>query len=221
MDFPAQLLPDWLLWLSALIYIPVLALALYLLPRRRLRDNGFTHVYFAACVAMLLLWSIKAGIHPALNFHLLGVTVLTLMVGWAYAFIGVSLVALGTTLNGNAGFETFALNVLLMGLLPIMFTQLLLDLARRRLPHNFFIYVYINAFLAGGLSIVLAALSGTLLLWGVGLHEFGWLGHQYLAYFPLIFFSEALMSGMLMTMLVALRPAWVCSFDDRLYIDGK
>lgn len=221
MDFPAELLPDWILWLSNLLYVLVLALAIYVLPRQRLRENEFTHVFFAACVSMLLLWSIKAGIHPALNFHLLGVTVLTLMVGWAFAFIGVSLVVLGTTLNGNAGYETFALNALIMGLLPIMFTQLLLDLAQRRLPHNFFIYVYINAFLAGGVSIVLAALTGTLLLWGLSLHEMHWLGHQYLVYFPLIFFSEAVMNGMLMTMLVALRPAWVISFDDSTYIDGK
>lgn len=43
MDFPAQLLPDWLLWLSALIYIPALRQALYVL---------------AALSGALLLWGL-------------------------------------------------------------------------------------------------------------------------------------------------------------------
>jgi uncharacterized membrane protein len=38
---------------------------------------------------------------------------------------------------------------------------------------------------------------------------------------PLIFFSEAFINGMIMTAMVALRPGWVGSFDDELYLKNK
>jgi uncharacterized membrane protein len=38
---------------------------------------------------------------------------------------------------------------------------------------------------------------------------------------PLIFFAEAIINGMIMTTMVALRPGWVASFDDNLYIKNK
>jgi uncharacterized membrane protein len=36
-----------------------------------------------------------------------------------------------------------------------------------------------------------------------------------------MFLSEALINGMVMTMLVALRPEWVSSFSDDLYLKDK
>ncbi|RMG29048.1 MAG: hypothetical protein D6721_07085 [Gammaproteobacteria bacterium] len=170
---------------------------------------------------MLVLWNIKAGLTPTLHFHLLGVTTLALMAGWRLALLGVVLVLAGTTLNGNGSWETLGINLLLMGFWPALLTQGLLRLAQRRLPHNFFIYVYVNAFFAGGLAMVGVGLFSTLVFSAFGIHTTAWLGEQYLVYFPLLFFSESVFNGMLVTMLVALRPEWVHTFDDRLYIHGK
>jgi len=222
MDFPPGLLPDGLVWAANLVALGWLLHALRRVPwSRLLNDSGFSHVLFGACVALLVLWNLRAGIQPALNYHLLGATTLTLMVGWPLASLGMAVVVLGTALNHGEGVATFGINLLTMGLLPILLTQGLLQLAQRRLPHNFFIYVYINAFLAGGLAMVAAGVAGSLVMWAAGVHEPGWLAERYLIYFPMLFFSEALANGMVTTMLVALRPAWVCSFDDALYIDGK
>jgi uncharacterized membrane protein len=97
----------------------------------------------------------------------------------------------------------------------------LLRLARRRLPYNFFIYVYINGFLAAGLSILAASLLGALIMFSVDAASGEWLGYQFLPYLPLIFFAEAIINGMIMTAMVALRPGWVASFDDNLYLKNK
>lgn len=195
--------------------------ALRYLPRQRLFDSAFTHVYFGACVAVLLLWSVHASVSPTLNFHLLGVTALTLMFGWQFASVGVALILIGSILNGQGSWVTYAVNYLTMGCIPILVSSSLLRWAQRRLPHNFFIYIYINAFLAAGVSMVATGFTGAGLLWVTGTHSLEWLGYQYLAFTPLMFFSEAVMTGMVMTMLVALCPEWVCSFDDNLYINGK
>lgn len=221
MDFPARIMPELLLWPATALAALWLAWAAWRMPRERLADNGFTHVLFGASVGVLILWSLHAGVPPVFNFHLLGVTALTLMLGWHFASLAVALVLIGITLNGQAEWASFGVNFLVMGGIPIALTWRLLQLAQRRLPHNFFIYVYINAFLAAGLSILAAAGIGAGLLWLTGAQTAAWLGHQYLPYFPLMFFSEAVLNGMVMTLMVALRPAWVCSFDDELYINGK
>ncbi len=218
MDFPGGLFPGGLLWVAHLGVAPILIYALHTAPWGRLRDTEQLHVFLGACVTLLVLWSLRAGILPGLNFHLLGVTALTLMFGWRLAALGAGAVVAGVTLNGGAGWETLSLNVAVMGLVPIVVTQAVLGAARRYLPHNFFIYVFINAFLAAGLCILAVGTVATLLMWGAGVYELEALGSGYLAYLPMMFFPEGLINGALMTIFVAYRPHWVVSFDDAKYL---
>ena len=221
MNFPDQIFSNAVYLLGYLGAVVWLGWALLRIPWRRLYDNAFTHVFFGACVAALVLWDMQAAVPPTLHFHLLGVTVLTLMFGWQYAAVGVTLILFGTTLNGQGSWLSFGINLLCMGALPVTLTWGLLRWAQRWLPHNFFIYVYINGFLAAGITILATSGTGAGLLWLTDVHSFDWLGYHYLPFFPLMFFSEAVMNGMVMTLLVALRPEWVSSFDDNLYIKGK
>ncbi|MGB5298504.1 MAG: energy-coupling factor ABC transporter permease [Thiogranum sp.] len=221
MDFPAQLFPDSMLWLANSVLIMVLMAAARRAPPGRLWNSEFTHVYFAACVVLLLLWNTRVGVLPALNFHVLGVTAITLMFGWAYAVFAVLLVTVGTLINQNGEWVGIGLNALIMGCIPIVVTASLLRFAQRKLPYNFFIYVYINGFLAAGLSTVAASICGALLMLLADSGNAEWLGYQLFPYLPLMFFSEAFINGMIMTAMVALRPGWVASFDDNLYIQNK
>jgi uncharacterized membrane protein len=220
-DFPAPLFPAGMLWPANAVLLFVVAAALRRAPLARLRSSEFTHVYFAACVILLLLWNTHVGVLPALNFHLLGVTAITLMFGWAYAVIAVVLVSIGSLINQGGGWEALGLNVLVSGCVPILVTQALLHMARRRLPHNFFVYIYVNGFLAAGLSTLAVGLLGAFAVWIADNASSEWLSYQYYPFFPLIFFSEAFVNGMIMTALVALKPGWVSSFDDNLYLKNK
>ncbi len=221
MDFPNGSLPGFWLIVSWLLFGWVLFRAVWYAPWKRLQQNEYMHVFLGATVAVMFLWLIKGGVSPGLSFHLLGVTTLTLMFGPALALIAVSLVVVGSTLNGMGGWESLALNVLVMGLVPIVITQWLLNMAQWWLPHNFFVYVLLNAFFAAGLSSLLGKCLAALLLVWSGTYSYDLVSYEYLPYLPLMFFSEALTNGMIMTMLVALRPNWVCSFDDEMYIKGK
>ncbi len=221
LDFPVSLFPAYLLWVATFALLSLLLAALWRAPWGRLRCAGFIHVFSAACVALLVLWNTRAGVLPALNFHLLGVTALTLMFGWAFAVFGVLLVTIGSIIHQQGDWLSLGINALLMGGVPILITESLLRVAQRRLPHNFFIYIYINAFLAAGLSILGASLLGAALTWLVDSSSGDWLSYQYLPFLPLVFFSEAVVNGMIMTALVAIRPGWVASFDDKLYIHNK
>ena len=221
MDFPVHLFPGAILWVANAVMLLVFLLAVWRAPLQRLWNNEFTHVFFAACVLMLLLWNTRVGVLPALNFHLLGLTTVTLMFGWAYAVFAVIIVTAGSVIAQGGHWAVFGLNALIMGCLPVLVTDVLLRLAQRRLPHNFFIYIYINGFFAAGFSILAASGCGALLMVLVDAGHGDWLAYQFFPFLPLIFFSEAIVNGMIMTMMVALRPRWVASFDDESYIDNK
>jgi uncharacterized membrane protein len=220
-DFPAQFFPHSLLWISNTVLFMVLMAAARAAPLGRLWNNEFTHVFLAACVVLLLLWNTRTGVLPALNFHLLGITAVTLMFGWAYAVFAVLLVTTGTIINQDGEWVGIGLNTLITGCIPILVTVFLLRFARKKLPYNFFVYVYFNGFLAAGLSTLAASTIGALLMLLADSANTEWLAYQLFPYLPLIFFSEAFVNGMIMTAMVALRPGWVASFDDDLYLKNK
>lgn len=220
MDFHSGLFSDIVTWVANLILLAALALAVRTAPWSRISGHGRIHAYLGGCVALLLLWSLRAGVLPGLSFHFLGVTALTLMFGWQLALIGVTAVAAGSALNGTLGWEVLGLNVLSMGGLPIAITATLLWWAQQRLPLNYFVYVFVNAFLAAGLSSTAVGMLTTLLMLGHQVYPFDTLASGYLAYLPLMFFPEGVINGALIAIFVVYRPQWVATFDDEKYLSG-
>jgi uncharacterized membrane protein len=221
MDIPAGLLPASILWGAALLYGLLLAGALLTAPWSKLADNEASHVYFAAVAVVAVLWTLRAGIVPGHTYHLLGVTTLCLMFDWQFALLAVSLVLLVTTWQGPAGWEAFALNALVMGALPVLSTRILLYAGQRWLTHNFFIYIFLNAFLAAALGILLCGLAAAAVLALAERDAVNQTGGDYLMFIPLLMFGEGFLNGMALTLLVAYRPRWVSTFHDRWYLDGK
>lgn len=217
MDIPANLLPVASLWIAALVYLVLLAAAALTAPWGKLLDKEGSNIYFGAVAFIAVVWILRAGIEPGHNYHLLGATALCLMFGWQFALMAVSLVLVITTWQGPAGWETFAVNALVMGAVPVLFTRLMLYACQRWLPHNFFIYVFINAFLTGALSMLLCGYAASAVL-AMGDYM---PASSYLQVIPLLMFGEAFLNGMLMILLVAYKPQWVATFHDRWYLDGK
>jgi uncharacterized membrane protein len=221
MDIPAGLLPGSYLWFSAISCLLLLALAAWTAPWSKIVDNEALHVYLGAIVLLIVLWILRGGIQPGLDYHLLGVTALCLMFEWQFALFAVSTVLAAVTWHGSAGWEAFGVNALVTGAVPIAATRLLLYYAQRRLPHNYFIYVFINAFLAGALSVLLAGLCSAGIQQLAGAHPARDLINNFLMILPMLMFGEAFLNGAAMSLVVAYRPGWVATFHDRWYLQGK
>lgn len=221
MDIPASLFPDMYLWVSGVLCALLMLTALLTAPWSKIRDNEAQHIFLGAIVMLSLLWVMRGGIQDGLSFHLLGMTLLCLMFEWQFALMAASLVVAITTSQGPAGWEAFGVNLLLMGALPILFTRLFLYLCQRRLPHNYFIYVFLNAFLAGGLSILLAGAASAGLQHVAGVQPAGAIVNNFLQILPLLMFGEAFINGGAMTLVVAYRPQWVATFHDNWYVNNK
>ncbi len=206
---------------SAVVYGAALLLALRLMPWKRLLDSKQSNVFFGSVVGLLALWALRTEVADGLVFHLSAMTSLTLMFGWSLAVIGGSLVLLGATLAGLADWAGFPVNALTEVVVPVTLTQVALVLVRSALPKHFFIYIFVNAFIVGGLVGMLSGYFAVMLLMAAGAYSWSEMQATFLPFFPLMFLPEAFINGWTMTLLVVFKPWWVGSFRDDEYLKGK
>lgn len=221
MNLPSGLLSETWYWLAWLVWLPLLGLALRRADWAWLQAGSHFNVWLGMIVALVLIWSMKAGIKPGLDLHLTGIMLFTLVFDAPLAFIGLNLVLLGITLNGTLEFSAFALNAVVMLGVGIALSQCLRHAVDRLLPHHFFIFVFLKGFFASALVVMGVGLAFSLIY---GLHEiYAWsyLWEEYLPYYLLLGFSEAWISGMVLTLMLVYRPEWVATFDDSVYSSGK
>lgn len=216
MDIPASVFnEDWLL---------IAGFVLFLLLLRAVRGTQWgyvrehTHVYLGAIVFASVIWILRAGIGDKLNFHFLGVVVMTLMFGWRLALLALTAVVTITFWRLDIGLMAVPVNTLVMGGIPILITHYLLIWSQRRLPTNIFIFVFVNAFLAAVLSTIAVVAAGSFLLWMTDTFSAHYLQTYYLPYIPLLMLPEGLINGMLTAIAVVYAPQWIPVFDDARYL---
>ncbi|MCP5430180.1 MAG: energy-coupling factor ABC transporter permease [Chromatiaceae bacterium] len=171
-------------WWSAALYAWLLTRALRWAHWRRLADADQLNVFLGAAVCVLLLWTLRTEIQPGFHWHLSTMVTLTLMFGWSLAVVAGSLALLGATLFGLNDWSGLAPTALVFIMLPAALTQVLLGLARAYLPKHYFVYVFVNAFFAGGLVTVLVALTASGLLLAAGAFPLQRLIDNYLLFLP-------------------------------------
>ena len=221
MNLPDTLLGEEWYWAAWVVWALFFARSLFKAPWARLRDSEQLNVWLGMIVLLTLVWSLKAGVKPGLALHLLGATVFTLSFGPHLAFVGLSLVMLGITLNGAAGAFAYALNALLLAGVGVVLSQRLYRVFSLWLPRHFFVYIFVNGFFGAALTVIGIGVVSTCVLALAGAYDWDYLSGEYLPYFLLLAFSEAWLSGMVMTLFVVYRPNWVMTFDDSRYLTGK
>ncbi len=225
MNFPDALFPQS--WAFGAI-LPLLAIWLWCIvtaPWRRLADSGQSNVWLGTIVILVMVWSMKAGVKPGLNLHLLGATMFTLMFGRQLAIIGLSLVLAGVTFNGelqgHAGWLAYGLNALVLAVFPPLLADAIRRAMERHLPANFFVYIFVAAFFGAAAVVVATGLLASAMLWMADVYAASALLDDYLPYYVLLGFAEAWLNGALVTIMVVYLPHWVGSFDDRRYLLNK
>ncbi len=221
MDIPNGLLPGSYLIVAGILYALCLLAALLTAPWSKIADSEASNSYFGAILVIIVLWLMRGGIQPGLDYHLLGMTLLCLMFEWQFAIFAATVIVAVTTWQGPAGWDVLGLNVLVMGIVPIVFTRMLLYACQRWLPHNFFIYIFVNAFLAGALSILLAGLASATIQQLAGVQPAGSIQANFIIILPMLMFGEGFLNGAVMSLMVVYRPRWVATFHDRWYLKGK
>lgn len=178
----------------------------------------YQRLLLGASLALLPLWLLRAGLHQGLSIHFLGLTALTLLLGWRLALLAGTLTLLALTGFGVDSPTLLGSELLLGVVLPVLVSQLLFLASWAWLPRHLFVYLFVAAFLGGAVTISVKVL-GTALWAGLsGAYPWHTVEENYLSIWPLLLFPEALLNGMTMTLLAVYRPHWVHSFHDRVYL---
>ena len=218
MNFSTDILSQNLLFVAGIFFGLFLILAFVRAPWYRLKNAADANILFAATIILWLFWRASAGVTPGMEYHLIMATTVTLMFGWAFAFIAVAIAQLILTLEGQAAWSGYALNVLVNGGIPVLLTHYLYTWVYNKLPRHFFIYIFVVAFAGSALTMLFSRLAGLGILLTTGSYTMQELGDD--PWFIIVMlFPEGFLNGMLMTILVVYRPEWVSSFDDREYLN--
>ncbi|KAI5913513.1 energy-coupling factor ABC transporter permease [Thauera sp. 2A1] len=190
-------------------------------PWTRLREGPTLNVMLGCATALTLLWSMKAGVKPGLDLHLVGAMAATLILGPRLAMVAMALALCGIALNGSTEWLAWPVNFMLMVVVPVLIAAGLQRLVERWLPAHFFIFIFVIGFAGAALTVILQGVFASLVLALAGAYPAEFLMTEYLPFFLLLGFSEAWISGAVVTLLVIYKPEWVSSFDDDRYLLNK
>ncbi len=220
MDLNSLHLGDTWIWAHC-IYWPIILLAIFRAPWSILLQNDSSNILFASCVVLYFMWLLSVHIEDGLSIHLLGSTILTLMFRWQVALMGNALVLLGITLTTAADFQAFAMNGLITGVLPVAISFVIWRLNEWYLPANYFVYIFVAAFLSAALSMLTTGYVSYKLLSLIDNQLTSEMLDQYLMIFIPIMYPEAFLTGAVISIFVIYKPEWIATFDDRRYLHNK
>ncbi len=221
MDFSGDLIDTPWLWIGYALYALIMSYAIKSAPWHKLRDPAALNIWIAAIFMVILFWAMRVNFDTDIHLHFLGAMLLTLMFGWHFAILALTLVTFVITLLGNASWSALGINMLLFGVIPVSIGYLIFLVVEWKLPKNYFIYLFITAFGGAIISISLVAIITAWFL--LVSSEVTWmkLTNGYLQYFLLLAYPEGFITGMLISIFVMFRPRWVYTFRDEKYLVNK
>ncbi|RUO81455.1 hypothetical protein CWI84_01470 [Idiomarina tyrosinivorans] len=179
----------------------------------------FQHLFFGTTAVTAFIWSFHASIANGLAFHFLLLTSITLMLGFRAALLVGALVV--TLYALFIGFEhgDWAQHFLALAVIPAAVTYVAYAWIYHHLPRHPFVYIFLNAFIAAAISLLMAQVALALLIFWQGALNWEQLWQNYLSITPLLMFPEALLNGMAVTLMVVYRPNWLATFSDNTYLN--
>jgi uncharacterized membrane protein len=222
MTIAADLVPGWLSNALGVLMALTCALCLRYADWRALQAvPARYHLVFGGTVACLALWLISVNVIAGLWIHFLGMTALTLILGWRFAVLAGSVAVILHTLIIGQPLGAASPAWLLTVAAPATVSRWLVQRLRHLRASNLFIYMLGAGFGGGLLSVLAVAPLALLLLWLGGQLE--WV-HLALDNWPLIFlllFPEGFINGMVVTTLTVFYPDMVKTFDEAHYLGGN
>lgn len=217
----AALLSEESLSLGWAIYLPALAWAAWRGPWLELfSDLRRQHLLFGTVVALFLLWMVRRDFDSGVSFHFIGMTAVTLLLGWPLAILGGCVAQIGLVILGRQDLAAVGLNGALLVLLPVLVTESCALWVERYQPRNLFVYIFCCGFFPAALTALVCTLVGLGVLWVDGLFPMPpWL-EDFAGYLWLVMFPEAFINGTAITALVVFCPDWLETFNRSRYLQA-
>jgi uncharacterized membrane protein len=186
-------------------------------PWQRLHDSEQSHVFLGVVVAVALLWQVSSGVGALPGLHLLGATLMVLMFGPRLAVVGMTAAVALSTAFGADALAGAPVRALVGGVLPVAVSHFVLRFCEAKLPPNFFVYVFGAAFFGGAAAMWATCITVALLLDGYAPADLP-TDTPVAAVLLMLGFAEAMLTGMLATLMAVYKPRWIGTFSDERYL---
>lgn len=219
MGLTPELLGEGWLWLMDGILLGVVVFALWSADWAQLAvERLYQHTVFASVILLVLLWCVRAGLSPGLSIHVLGLTAVTLAVGWAFAMLGGVVALLIMALIGREPWSAIGLDGVVTVILPVVVTYGIVLWERRCGFRLFFAYLFFCGYFGAAIA---AAVSGTVMVAILGLagvYDWHTLYTEYLRYMPLFVIPEAFVNGVVVASLMVFHPQRLVTLEESRYL---
>ena len=210
--------------IQGLMWVLVLAIAIFSFDKNTYKSLYKTSArqtgLLACALVFALLWRIKAGILTGLDLHILGITAATLILGWRLAILSSLLASALLFSFGQVSFNLLPVQILIGAFIPILLSYLSFVVCYHYLPKHFFVYIFVCAFITAGFIACIKISLGALFYFSLGQYNWQELADNYVYLSAIIWFPEAMLNGMGITILITYRPHWVKTFYDKDYLDS-
>lgn len=210
--------------IQGLMWVLVLAIAIFSFDKNTYKSLYKTSArqtgVLACALVFALLWRIKAGILTGLDLHILGITAATLILGWRLAILSSLLASALLFSFGQVSFNLLPVQILIGAFIPILLSYLSFVVCYHYLPKHFFVYIFVCAFITAGFIACIKISLGALFYFALGEYNWQELADNYVYLSAIIWFPEAMLNGMAITILITYRPHWVKTFYDKDYLDS-
>lgn len=218
----AQLIPLWLNVALSLLLMGGLATALTQADWRALQTvPARFHLLGAATLFCLGLWLLDAEIGGVMRIHLLGMTGVTLVLGWCFAIQCGSVALLLLLLLQSEPLTAYPFAWLCSVAIPATVSRLLVVRLARLRQQNLFVFTLGGGFVGAMLAVLAVAVAALTLLWVIGEYGLVRSGLRNWPFIALIMFPEGFINGTVVTAICVYHPEAVKTFDDKRYIDGE
>lgn len=213
----SQPLPFALAAVGWALFVLALAAAAQVVRRGFMRSDAAEHAWLGGAVFVALLWMLQVRVAGTPAFGMLGCALYALVFGYSRALLGLTLAVLLHAVMTGGSWVNLGLEGLLLAVVPSAAATVLREQIERRLPRNPFVFMIGNGMFSTLAATALTRLALIAATWPVGPpHPAVALG-AYLGATMLMAWSEAIVSGMLLSALVVFRPELVLTYREELY----
>ncbi|MCK9236534.1 MAG: energy-coupling factor ABC transporter permease [Thiopseudomonas sp.] len=217
----SMLLTELSLWIGWLLYAPLLLIAIWKTPWVELfSDSRRQHLLFGTVLVLCALWLLRRDFPSGISVHFIGMTAVTLLLGWPLAILAGLFAQLVLVAFGKPELIAVGVNGLLLVIVPVAITELAARWVERFRPENLFVYIFCSCFFPAALTAAVCAALGFLVLLSNGLFDFPpWLEDFY-ALVIMVIFPEAFINGTAISALVVYQPEWLETFNRSRYFQA-
>lgn len=217
----SSLLTEFTLWTAWVLYAPLLLIAVWKTPWVELfSDNRRQHLLFGTVLVLCALWLLRRDFPVGISIHFIGMTAVTLLLGWPLAVLAGLFAQLVLVAFGEPELLAVGVNGLLLVIVPVVIAEAAARLVERLQPENLFIYIFCACFFPAALTAAVCAILGFVILWSNAIFVFPpWL-EEFYALVLMVIFPEAFINGTAISALVVYQPEWLETFNRTRYLQA-